>query len=540
MKFHFKKHWRIWMLALFLTLSTIALFPIGELVAGGDAGGEGDEVVEDQTLEPTASQYTNLQFGLELSGGTQVRAPLIGMTASAEFAPDEQREIQRTVQEELNLSAGDVRADAETGSVEVFDDDVAGNTSQAEFTAALQTAGLEVDEGDVRMGVSGDTRDNVEDVLDQRLSGGGLGGGSVGQVAAPGQVFISVEVPGANRTQVIDIIGDRGQVEVVALYPDDDGNYQTDSLLTQEDFTDIGTAQQDEQGTPYVPLSLTEEAAPGFQQAMRDYSFAQQGGTHCRNYDRDRTLEENIPDLEGDKCLLTVLDGEVVFAAGVNSNLAQSFDDGSFAERPDYRTTASSLEEARQLEINMREGALRTTLDIDNRGTSFFLQPSLAERFKPLSLATGAFAILGVAFMIFLRYRKPKVAAPMLLTAGAEVYILLGFAAIAGLSLDLSHIAGFIAVVGTGVDDLVIIADEIMQQGEVRTSKVFESRFKKAFWVIGAAAATTIIAMSPLAVLSLGELQGFAIVTIVGVLIGVLVTRPAYGDILRILVLDDH
>jgi len=40
-------------------------------------------------------------------------------------------------------------------------------------------------------------------------------------------------------------------------------------------------------------------------------------------------------------------------------------------------------------------------------------------------------------------------------------------------------------------------------------------------------------------VLSLGDLTGFAIVTIVGVLIGVLVTRPAYGDILRHLVLSE-
>jgi hypothetical protein len=45
--------------------------------------------------------------------------------------------------------------------------------------------------------------------------------------------------------------------------------------------------------------------------------------------------------------------------------------------------------------------------------------------------------------------------------------------------------------------------------------------------------------MSPLAVLSLGDLRGFALITIVGVLIGVLITRPAYGDILRNLLLDD-
>jgi preprotein translocase subunit SecD len=73
----------------------------------------------------------------------------------------------------------------------------------------------------------------------------------------------------------------------------------------------------------------------------------------------------------------------------------------------------------------------------------------------------------------------------------------------------------------------------------VATGRVFQNRFRKAFWVIGAAAATTIIAMSPLMVLSLGDLTGFAIVTIVGVLIGVLVTRPAYGDILRHLVLSE-
>ena len=83
----------------------------------------------------------------------------------------------------------------------------------------------------------------------------------------------------------------------------------------------------------------------------------------------------------------------------------------------------------------------------------------------------------------------------------------------------------------------MIIADEILQS-DVKTGRVFQSRFRRALWVIGAAAATTIVAMSPLAVLSLGDLQGFAIVTIVGVLIGVLITRPAYGNVLRRLVTD--
>ena len=531
MKLHIKKHWRIWLLAVFLIASTAAIFaPFGG--EGGILGpGDDDE-------QAAGSQYTNLQFGLELSGGTQVRAPFVGMTVSnLDFEPDAEREIEGVLQEELGLGASDVRADFEEGTVEVFDDDVVGETSRTEFAAALTEAGYPTDEGDVGMGVTTSTRDGAEDVLNERLRERGLGGGSASQVAAPGQRFMVVEVPGANRSEVIDLIGDRGQVEIWALYPDDNGTYRSDSLLDQDDLADIGGARQ-EQGDTFVPIRLSDEAGARFGEAMRQNGFAQSGGTQCA-YDLNRSLEENTADNPG-RCLLTVLDGEIVFAAGIAPNLASSFDSGAFDEDPSYRTTTTTFEDARELEINMRAGALRTELDIDNRGTTFFLLPSLAEQFKPLSLLTGAAAVLAVSVMVFWRYRRAEVAAPMLLTAGAEVYILLGFAAAVSLPLDLSHIAGFIAVIGTGVDDLVIIADEIMQQGDVSTSKVFESRFRKAFWVIGAAAATTIIAMSPLAVLSLGDLQGFAIVTIVGVLVGVLITRPAYGDILRILVLGEE
>ena len=148
-------------------------------------------------------------------------------------------------------------------------------------------------------------------------------------------------------------------------------------------------------------------------------------------------------------------------------------------------------------------------------------------------MITGVLAIFAVAGMVFLRYREPRVALPMIVTALAEVYALLGFAVLVNYPIELAVIAGFIAVVGTGIDDLVIIADEVMSEGDVKSRKVFDSRFRRAFWVIGAAAATTIIAMSPLMVLSLGDLSGFAIFTILGVLVGVLITRPAYGDILR-------
>ena len=195
--------------------------------------------------------------------------------------------------------------------------------------------------------------------------------------------------------------------------------------------------------------------------------------------------------------------------------------------------TTTNMSSARDLAINLRAGALPAPLDLAERGTSFFVAPGLAENFKLFSLLTGVIAVLAVAGVVFLRYGDPRVAAPMVVTALSEVVLLLGFAAGIGLPLDLSHIAGFIAVIGTGVDDLIIIADEVMAEGSVSSGRVFQNRFRKAFWIIGAAAVTTVIAMSPLAILSLGDLRGFAIVTILGVFIGVLLTRPAYGDILR-------
>jgi preprotein translocase subunit SecD len=57
-------------------------------------------------------------------------------------------------------------------------------------------------------------------------------------------------------------------------------------------------------------------------------------------------------------------------------------------------------------------------------------------------------------------------------------------------------------------------------------------RYGRALGIIFISAATVFIAMLPLALMDLSTLRGFAIITILGVLIGVLVTRPAYGKII--------
>jgi preprotein translocase subunit SecD len=417
--------------------------------------------------------------------------------------------------------------------VEVFDE----NVSESEFERALAAAN--VSHGGIRDGVTDQTRQTIVDVLDRKISESGLAGGTVTQsTTAGGERYIVVTAPNRDRAELQDLIQDRGTVRIDALYPVQNNSsteYRQETVLRGEDIDPASTVQQDERtGEYYVSVTVNnEEAARQMANALDQAGFtSRQAFSNCQ-YDAER---ENNTD--PGYCLLTVVNNETVYGAGVRQNLATSWrENGDFVQDPAFRMTATTQEQARDLHLSLQAGRLPAPLDFDQAQTQF-VEPSLGDRFKTNSLITGIIAVIAVSLTVYFRYGSARIAAPMVVTALSEVVILLGFAAAIQYPLDLSVIAGFIAVIGTGVDDLIIIADGVMNEGDVDSSRIFQNRFRKAFWVIGAAAATTIVAMSPLAVLSLGQLQGFAIITILGVLVGVLVTRPAYGDILRALVTD--
>ncbi len=538
-----RENWRVLLLVTFLVVSAFALF---SPTVGGDDGGVPGTGADGEAglVEP------NLQYGLELSGGTRIRAPLVGVTAEGvEFDGDDPRVVEQAVAAEIEgAGPADVIARLETrpaqGQTTAQPQPGAGTGNTVEVTAegvttddlaaALDAAGYGVgDDGTVREGVTETTRAEVVRILENKINEAGLSGGTVQQVTtAQGDNFVLVEAPGRDASSVRELVSERGTVVIEAYYPTADGNYTRETVLQQEDFQSIGTAQDDASGA-FVPVTVSEPIAPEFQQSMRDSGLAQQGGTRC-TYQADRTSTE--------PCLLLVVNGEVTNAFGMSPGLADSLRTGEWAGNPVFQLQTTNVSEAQEVSINLRAGALPAQLDFseESGGTTSFISPSQGADFRTNSLITGIIAVLAVSATVFVRYKDVRVAAPMVVTALSEVVILLGFAAGIGYPLDLSVIAGFIAVIGTGVDDLIIIADEVMAEGEINSRRVFQSRFRKAFWVIGAAAATTIIAMSPLAILSLGDLQGFAIFTILGVVVGVLVTRPAYGDILRSLTTIDR
>jgi preprotein translocase subunit SecD len=81
------------------------------------------------------------------------------------------------------------------------------------------------------------------------------------------------------------------------------------------------------------------------------------------------------------------------------------------------------------------------------------------------------------------------------------------------------------------VDDQIVITDEVMRGKSADESWV--ERMKRAFFIIFAAYFTMIVAMLPLWFIGAGVLKGFALTTIVGVTIGVFITRPAFAKIIE-------
>ncbi|HMK15872.1 MAG TPA: preprotein translocase subunit SecD, partial [Methanomicrobiales archaeon] len=186
------------------------------------------------------------------------------------------------------------------------------------------------------------------------------------------------------------------------------------------------------------------------------------------------------------------------------------------------------MQQAQNLEIHLRAGALPVAVQVANFGQ---VSAPLGEYFKVMCVIAGLLAVLTVGLVVYYRYREPSIVLPMMLIVLSEIVILLGLARYIQ-QLDLASIAAIIAVVGTGIDQLVVITDEVLHEGKVPSPALYTKRLSRALAIILVAAGTVIFAMLPLALMDLSTLKGFAIITILGVLIGVGITRPAYGKII--------
>lgn len=192
-------------------------------------------------------------------------------------------------------------------------------------------------------------------------------------------------------------------------------------------------------------------------------------------------------------------------------------------------TRDQAIQERREITSILRSGSLPTSIEILQIQQ---VSPTLGSAFIGSVLAAGAAGAVGVALIVLARYRKPKIILPMLAVSLSEVLIILGISVPLGATLDLPALAGIVAAIGTGVDSQIIILD----QSAKRKEETLKEKLKKAFFIIFGAGGVLIASMLPL--LGMASLRGFAITTILGVLIGILITRPAFGAMIEKIIKD--
>ncbi len=228
--------------------------------------------------------------------------------------------------------------------------------------------------------------------------------------------------------------------------------------------------------------------------------------------------------------LFLYVDDEEVDSLLISSNLkGQLTSEISIQGSGQGATRDDALKDARanmnRLQTILITGSLPYKLNIVKLDS---ISPTLGGNFVYLILLAGAASIIVVSFIIFIRYRKIKASLALLMTSFSELLIILGFAALIKWNLDLPSIAGILATIGTGVDQQIVILDEATKE---KTLSI-KQRIKKALFVIVTAYLTSLFALLPLWWAAAGLFKGFAFTTILGITIGVLITRPAFAEII--------
>lgn len=232
-------------------------------------------------------------------------------------------------------------------------------------------------------------------------------------------------------------------------------------------------------------------------------------------------------------------------------------------------TKEDAVKEMNRLQSIIQSGSLPAKPEIVKMDT---ISPFLGKEFINSTLYVILSACIVVSLIVFIRYRNLKIVFPMLAASLSEICLILGIAAsqlfgafvlisaiiiilmkgevnnilrwatislmfIMGFAvvlskwvLDVPAFAGIIAIIGTSVGQMIIITDQVIFGNK---NYPFKKRYDNALNMIWNSAATVVAAMFPLIFLGVGMLKGFAITIVIGVTVGIMITRPAYAAILE-------
>lgn len=343
--------------------------------------------------------------------------------------------------------------------------------------------------------VDQDTMNTVTAVLDKRLNAFGI---SDVQVRQSGDQDVIVEIAGVQPEEVERIISTPGKFEA---------KINNKTALTGSDISTVSAAEVT--GTRWkVPFSVSVEASNKFAEVAKG-----QAGAEVQMF----------------------LDDKLISSPQLDAGLANGVGTTDIEVSGGEASKEEAQRQATEIHTVLESGALPVKLSISGVNS---VSAELGSQFETGSLIAGFLALLAIVAIISFKYKSPSLVVPIIFTSLSELVLILGFASLIHWNLDLAAIAGMIATIGTGVDDQIVMTDEVLARRDKSHRKnIVKTRIKDAFFIVYASAGTLIAAMLPLAYIGfargatgIGMLTGFAVTTVVGVLIGIFITRPVFAD----------
>ncbi len=237
---------------------------------------------------------------------------------------------------------------------------------------------------------------------------------------------------------------------------------------------------------------------------------------------RTRTGVLVVQELDGLGLLTAPLLGGSITSGVPNYNYIVT---GSVNATDPASKSAQAAAEEKNIESILKGGALPVQITLGSRTV---LPADLGSQFLRLSLIAIVSSLVIISVLIGLRYRNVRATMPIVLISLAELLILL--AILGSFTIDLPAMAGILAAIGVGVDAQIVITDELLKRDEEHTT---HEKVELAFGIIRTNAIVAIFSMIPLLFSGLVEIIGFAMSTMLGALLGYLLTRPAYAAIVE-------
>jgi len=362
---------------------------------------------------------------------------------------------------------------------------------------------------------------DIIEITSNRLNVYGLSDLVIRSVSdSSGNNYMLIEIAGASPAELEELISQQGKFE---------GKIGNESVFVggkdiahverSGQFVGIEACYPTEDGGNFCrfrfPISLTEEAAKRHADITGALDISQENPDYL-----SEKLDLYVDDVMMDSLYISKdLKGRLTTQISIS---------GSGSGVTEQEAGEDALQQMKKLQTILITGSLPYKLEIMKLD---IISPNLGERFIKTIFLAGLCSLLGVALIVLFRYRKINLSLALLFTSFSEVIIILGLASLFNSfwSLDLPAIAGIIATIGTGVDHQIVILDES------RSAKLLsiKQRLKRAMFIILGSFFTTLFAMLPLLKSGAGLLKGFALATIIGMLVSILVTRPAFADIVK-------